>query len=245
MVFSSYTEKYFLYSIIIIIPFLLKIKYRGSFLIAGLPFFLLGGAIKWKWNASFKNEITDWKWKWNYNFVLCISLKRVVKTYVWSLPEHSLQRFLTGIKTRKRKGKKRRGKERIFSLLIFMLVWPSSFFFIWERQTASPRWLVSLRSTTSSSLRWREVHFFSIKKNRNVRFTFILFSYNGKGIKEKEKRRENKKEKQKEMRKILGAKTLRAEFPTQNLYLFLYAFYFLKINVKQFFRIIFFTLGLL
>lgn len=74
---------------------------------------------------------------------------------------------------------------------------------------------------------------------------FILFSYNGKGIKEKEKKRKNKKEKQKEMRKILGAKTLWAEFPTQNLYLFLYAFSFLQINVKQFFGVIFFTLGLL
>ena len=87
--------------------------------------------------------------------------------------------------------------------------------------------------------------FFVLRKNRNVRFTLILFSYNGKGIKEKEKKRKNKKEKQKEMRKILGAKTLRADFPTQNFYLFLYAFFFLQINVKQFFRVIFFTLGLL
>ena len=73
----------------------------------------------------------------------------------------------------------------------------------------------------------------------------FFFSYNGKGIKEKEKKRKNKKEKQQEMRKILGAKILRADFPTQNLYLFLYAFSFLQINVKQFFRVIFFTLGLL
>ena len=73
----------------------------------------------------------------------------------------------------------------------------------------------------------------------------FFFSYNGKGIKEKEKKRENKKEKQKEMKKILSTKTLRADFPTQNFYLFLYAFSFLQINIKQFFRVIFFTLGLL
>ena len=53
-------------------------------------------------------------------------------------------------------------------------------------------------------------------------FFFLIMGRNKR--KEKKRKERIKKEKQKEMRKILGAKTLRAEFPTQNFYLFLYAF---------------------
>lgn len=170
------------------------------------------------------------------------SLKRVVKTYVWSLPEHSLQRFLTGIKTRKKeKGKKRKEKNFFFTYLYARLT-QLFFLYIGTADRLTPLAGVAIAPQPAPLSSGEGFIFFLLEM---FVLQFILFSYNGKGIKEKEKKRKNKKEKQKEMRKILGAKTLRAEFPTQNLYLFLYAFSFLKINIKQFFRVIFFTLGLL
>ena len=72
------------------------------------------------------------------------------------------------------------------------------------------------------------VHFFLTKTNIQIYIRSFFFLYLLKR-KEKEKEREKKKEERKagkrRIKRLFGAKTLRAEFPTQNFYLFLYAFF--------------------
>lgn len=161
------------------------------------------------------------------------SLKRVVKTYVWSLPEHSLQRFLTGIKTRKRKREKKKRKEKNFFFTYLYARLTQLFFLYMETADRLTPLMVSL---TSSPLRWRGVHFFFLTK-MNIQFYIrYFFSYIFlRKKKEKEKEKEWRNAGKRRIKRLFGAKTLRADFPTQNLYLFLYAFSFLQIKRKTIF----------
>lgn len=147
--------------------------------------------------------------------------------------------FLTGIKTRKGKGKKRGGKKRIFSLCSFD---PALFSLYENGRPLHPAGYAPQPAPLSVG---EGFIFFLDKNEHSVLYSFFFFLYLLKR-KEKEKEREKRRKREKRrIKRLFGAKTLRADFPTQNLYLFLYAFSFLKINVKQFFRVIFFTLGLL
>lgn len=87
--------------------------------------------------------------------------------------------------------------------------------------------------------------FFLDKNEHSVLYSFFFFLIFIKKERKRKRKRKRKERGKRRIKRLFGAKTLRAEFPTQNLYLFLYAFSFLQINVKQFFRVIFFTLGLL
>ena len=113
--------------------------------------------------------------------------------------------FLTGIKTRKRKREKRE-KKRIFSLLIFMLVWPSSFSLYGNGRPPHPAgWCRYAPQPAPLSVGERFI-FFLDKNEHSVLHSFFFFL-----IFIKEKEREREKEKRKEGGKKKNKKIFRRE----------------------------------
>ena len=149
--------------------------------------------------------------------------------------------FLTGIKTRKRKRKKEEERKEFFLYLSLCSFDPALFSLYGNGRPPHS----ALHNQLPSPLE-RGSFFFLTKMNIQfyIRpfFSYIYLRKKKKKERERERREEGGKKKSK---KTFRRENLRADFPTQNLYLFLYAFSFLQINVKHFFRVIFFTLGLL
>ena len=150
--------------------------------------------------------------------------------------------FLTGIKTRKRKREKEKREEKNF-FFTYLYSRLTQLFYMKTADHLTPLVDVATLHNQLPSPLERGSFFFLTKMNIQfyIRSFFLIFI--------KKKRKRKRKEKgmrgKRRIKRFFGAKTLRADFPTQNLYLFLYAFSFLQTNVKQFFRVIFFTLGLL
>lgn len=150
-----------------------------------------------------------------------ISLKRVVKTYVSALLKYSLQRFLRALKRDK---KKRKREERLLFIQLLCSPGPAPFLFLYETAARLTPLVdvAALHNQLPSPLERGSVATLP-EENTNVRiFIFIhffLYLYI-------ERKRKKKGEEKRRRKKIPGAKTLRADFLTQNVHLFLYAFFF-------------------
>lgn len=120
--------------------------------------------------------------------------------------------FLTGIKTRKGKGKKEEERKEFFLYLSLCSFEPALFSLYGNGRPPHPAGWCRYAPQPAPLSVGEGFIFFLLRKNRNVRFTFILFSYNGKGIKEKGKKRKNKKREAKRNEKNSSRENLAGRF---------------------------------